>query len=134
MRLTGNRESAEDMTQDTFVKAWQSLDSFKLDSSFSTWIHRIAVNTTLSMLRKVSRRAALAPTDTSIPTTSIAEERLDLDDAIMKLSDRARVVFVLHDIEGYKHREISEQLGIAPGTSKAHLHTARKQLANSLTR
>lgn len=122
------------MVQDTFVKAWQNLVSFNQDSSFSTWIHRIAVNTTLSMIRKRDRRASLEPDHDRTPYVTPADERLDLETAILHLPDRARQVFVLHDIEGYKHREISDKLGIAPGTSKAHLHAARKQLASNLKR
>lgn len=122
------------MTQDSFVKAWQKLGDFNCDSSFATWIHRIAINTTLSYLRKAKRRLSLLPSPTQRVARPMEDQRMDLEDAIVQLPERARLVFVLHDVEGYRHQDIADKLDIAVGTSKAHLHSARKQLVKSLNR
>lgn len=135
LRMTAQRELAEDLTQEAFVRAWERLDSFRGESGFGTWLHRIAVNAVLDHVRKVSRRT-LWEMDTGAGDTVLecavcqADPglRMDLEQAIAGLPDAARLVFVLHDVEGFRHEEIAERAGIAVGTSKAHLHRARRLL------
>ena len=138
-RLSGDSALAEDLCQDTFVKAWTGLASFRGDSAFGTWLHRVAVNAILGQRRWSDRREDLRAEDlNSVETFSAAEPEskptvgLDLERAIGQLPEKARAVFVLHDVEGYRHREISDLTGIAVGTSKAHLHRARKLLREAL--
>lgn len=138
LRMAANTREAETLTQDTFVRAWRHLDSFRGESAFSTWLHRIAVNVVLGAQRSARRREArvrstddLAPYDA--PATHPGPEaRMDLEKSIAALPEQARAVLVLHDIEGYKHAEIGAMMGIAPGTSKAHLHRARTLLKATL--
>lgn len=139
-RLAGNPDLAEELTQDVFVRAWQKLPSFRGESAFSTWLHPLAVNVALSERRSRRRRLArVMPTDDltlfedadNTPTPA-PEAGLDLDKALALLPDGARAVFVLHEVEGYKHEEIAEMTGMAPGTSKAQLHRARRLLREAL--
>lgn len=138
IRMTGNRTEAEILTQDTFVRAWQSLGQFRGDSSFSTWLFRIAVNVVRMAMRTDARRRARitaddAAEDAAAPVTRPRhDEAIDLEGAIAELSPQARAVLVLHEIEGYSHDEIADMLHIAPGTSKAHLHRARRLLRERL--
>jgi len=138
--------------QDTFVRAWERLGTFRGESAFPTWLHRVAVNVMLLQERtrqRRVRRVAIASElvssaragethTTAVPdvTTSAPDIglRLDLETAIARLPDGARRVFVLHDIAGYEHAEIAEQLGIATGTSKSHLFRARRLLRGMLDR
>lgn len=139
LRLCGNASEAEDHTQDAFVQAWKRLHAFRGESSFGTWLHRIAVNTVLAAGRARGRyESRVTTTDDLAPyerATASATPglRMDLDAAIQKLPPGARAVFVLFDIEGYRHEEIATLLGIAEGTSKAHLHHARRLLREALT-
>ena len=134
MRLCGNVSLAEELTQDAFVRAWERLETFRHDSAFSSWLYRLTVNVVLGDMRSRQRRAAkLAEVQSMTGSHPSGQEqspqrRLDLEAAIAQLSDGARRVFVLHDVEGYKHDEIADLMGIEPGTSKAHLHRARKIL------
>jgi RNA polymerase sigma-70 factor (ECF subfamily) len=139
LRMTGDPHLAEELTQESYLIAWQKLAGFRGDSAFSTWLHRVAVNLVLSDRRRQSRRdeqssgepeasRAGAAAATRSPATT-----LDLERAIAGLPERARTVFVLHDVEGYRHREISELAGMAVGTSKAQLSRARGLLRKALT-
>ncbi len=134
LRLAGNRTLAEECTQDAFVRAWESLSRFRGDSSFGTWVHRIAVNTVLERHRTQMRQAAwISHKDDeileSVPAPdSGPEHAMDLDQCIAELPAAARMVFVLFDVEGHSHEEIAEMTGLAVGTSKAHLHRARRML------
>ena len=137
-RLTGNRASAEELTQEAFVRAWERLGTFRGESAFFSWLYRLTVNVVLGE-RRAKRRYALR-----FVTTDDAEEpvqgvvprpsglRMDLEQAIAALPPGAREVFVLHDVEGYKHEEIAGMTGLATGTSKAHLHRARRLLREHL--
>lgn len=138
LRMTANARRAEDLTQRTFVTAWQKLPWFRGDSAFSSWLHRIAVNAFLADHRAEQRRTARvfgsedpaqfeAPTPAAPPGT-----RLDLEQALATLPAQARAVFVLHDVEGWRHDEIAAELGVAVGTTKAQLHRARKLLQEAL--
>ncbi|NOT07788.1 MAG: RNA polymerase sigma factor [Gemmatimonadales bacterium] len=138
LRLAGDGAAAADLTQDVFVRAWQALASFRGESAFSSWLHRLAVNVFLGERRARDRREKrVTPTDdlSHFETTASAPgESLDLERAIAALPERARVVFVLHDVEGYRHEEIGGLLGVAVGTSKAQLFRARRLLREALDR
>ncbi len=140
LRMSRDRSEAEELVQDVFVRVWERLGSFRGDSAFGTWLHRVAVNTVIESLRTKGRwreRQAGAVEAAEIPDASfqrLAGTDLDLERAIASLPPRARMVFVLHDVVGHKHREIAELTGTAVGTCKAHLHRARSLLRNALTR
>jgi RNA polymerase sigma-70 factor (ECF subfamily) len=135
----GDAALAEDMLQEAFIRAWQKLDSFRGESRFGTWLHRLSANVALSdrriRVRRVKHEALL---DEVVERTAIgardvfADKRMDLERAISRLPERARTVLVLFDIEGYRHMEISEMTGMAVGSSKAQLHRARKLLREDL--
>ena len=138
LRMVADPERAEDLTQEAFIRAWKKLRTFRGRSAFSTWLHRLTVNVVLAEIRTRGRRQ-----DEGVDTAelqSIPDPRptdrpgaaLDLERAIATLPSRARTVFVLHDVEGYRHAEIGKLMGIATGTSKAHLHRARQLLREVL--
>ena len=138
LRMTGDPALAEELAQEAFVRAWQKLDSFRGASAFSTWMHRVTVNVVLGHRRSTARRESqLQVVGEDFPGHAAAREAwpaeaIDLERAVASLPDGARTVFVLHDVEGYRHREISDLMGIAVGTSKAQLHRARKMLRKAL--
>ncbi len=140
-RMSGGQHAlAEDLLQEAFVRAWQKLDSFRGDSRFGTWLHRLAVNVALSdrrtRLRQAGKETAL---DEHVDRTAVgspdvyADKQQDLERCIAGLPERARTVLVLYDIEGYRHAEIAELTGMAVGSSKAQLHRARKLLREELS-
>jgi RNA polymerase sigma-70 factor (ECF subfamily) len=138
LRLVGmDRARAEELTQEAFVRAWQKLSSFRHESAFSTWLYRLGVNTALMDLRgrreeaTVDEAALEAAAGGEVPFC--AAERGDLERAVSELPPRARAVLVLHDVEGWKHEEISAELGMAVGSSKAQLHRARGLLRRALS-
>ncbi len=140
LRLAGDGPAAADLTQDVFVRAWEALPSFRGESALGSWLHRLAVNVFLGERRASGRRerrvfgtgepALLERPGESAPPGM----RLDLEQAIGRLPTRARMVFVLHDVEGYQHEEIARMAGIAEGTSKAQLFRARRLLREALER
>ncbi len=135
LRLTGQREAAEDCTQESFVAAWRSLARFELRSRFSTWLHRIAVNTVLARRRGLRLEFEVAEPASGLP--EVADPRgaappLDLERAIAALPDGARHVLVLVGIYGFSHAEAADSLGLAEGTCKAQLHRARGLLSAAL--
>ena len=136
LRMTGNVSEAEDCAQEAFILAWNKLDKFRGDSSFSTWLHRIAVNTVLGRIRKSKREQdriqAVTDTQQDRFETGDTGELRDLAAAVDRLPSGARHVFVLHGVYGYSHDETAGMLGIASGTSKAQMHRARKLLAQQL--
>ncbi|HNP62429.1 MAG TPA: RNA polymerase sigma factor [Woeseiaceae bacterium] len=136
LRMTGNVSEAEDCAQDAFIQAWNKLKLFRGDSAFSTWLHRIAVNSVLGRMRKSKREQEriMAVSDDTPPRleTGDSGELRDLSDAVNQLPEGARNVFVLHAVYGYSHDETGEMLGIATGTSKAQLHRAKRLLAQQL--
>ena len=135
LRILGNPVQAEEATQEVFVKAWKALPRFEGRSAFSTWLHRLAVNVVLDARRAETRRAE-DPLDVAEPTSrSVAapDAALDLERAIATLPAPARTAFVLHDIEGYKHREIADMTGTPEGTWRARLHEARRLLRVQLS-
>jgi RNA polymerase sigma factor (sigma-70 family) len=137
LRLVGmDRARAEELTQEAFIRAWQKLSSFRHESAFSTWLYRLGVNTALMDLR--GRRDEANMDDVALEAAAggdvpfCAAERGDLERAVSALPPRARAVLVLHDVEGWKHEEISAELGMAVGSSKAQLHRARGLLRRAL--
>ena len=138
LRMTADAGRAEDLTQDTFVQAWRNLGSYQGDAQFSTWLHRIAVNTVLTQGRRRGRwfdwlKTMPEASQELVSAADQPESMLDLESAISRLPERARQVFVLVDIEGYTHREAAETLKMAVGTSKAHLFHARSLLKEILS-
>ena len=137
-RLAGDEELARDFTQETFIRAFDRLATFRGDSALGTWLHAIGVSVALNGLRKVKRwRAREAPLDDALTvgtTTRSAEPDLKvrLKAAVDALPEGYRTVFVMHDVEGYTHEEIAQTLGIQPGTSKAQLFRARAKLRVAL--
>lgn len=141
LRLTGDRQRAEELMQDTFVRAWEKLGSFRSESTFGTWLHRVTVNLFLVADRGDRRRLArVEPTEAldDLPAVVLARddpaERIDLERAIAALPEGARMAFVLHEVEGYRHDEIAAMSGIAPATVRAQLHRARRLLMEALNR
>lgn len=139
-RRMAGPDAAEELTQDVFVRAWQKLALFRGESSFATWLHRLAVNVIIERFRTlgVARERFLGdsePVLTVAPAVPTQHEDLsmDLQAAIEQLPEGAQAVFVLHDVEGYKHEEIGEMLDISAGTSKSQLHRARHMLRALLT-
>jgi RNA polymerase sigma-70 factor (ECF subfamily) len=138
LRMTGNATAAEELTQDSFVRAWQKLHLYEPTWSFGSWLYKVAVNVVLSDRRASRRRIRLVTGDdaaapTEDPRAGAAPDAgLDLEKAMAQLPPKARAVFVLHDVEGHRHREIARLTGIAVGTSKAQLHRARRMLREAL--
>jgi len=137
-RLAGS-EHADEITQDVFVRVWQKLQTFRAESQFGSWLYRLAVNVIYGQLRSQgTERRRFSGGEISLDRARArrdsTEIRLDFDVAIERLPDGAREVFVLHDVEGYKHREIAELVGITAGTSKSQLHRARMILRQHLDR
>ena len=135
-RMTAGRD-AEELTQDVFVRVWQKLSSFRGESAFSTWLHRLAANVVIERFRTDATRRQRHVDGDAIFERLPAVQRtgdlsMDLDGALARLPDGAREIFVLHDVEGYKHHEIADLLGISAGTSKAQLHRARMMLRKHL--
>jgi RNA polymerase sigma factor (sigma-70 family) len=138
VRMAGSAE-AEDLTQEVFIRAWSKLGTFKGESQFGTWLHRLAVNHILSRRTVMKRREAWhAPGEGILGRLMARRERassaaIDLEQAIGHLPDRAREVFVMYDVEGFSHEEVAEALGVTVGTSKSQLHRARMLLREQLS-
>ncbi len=136
----GDSSDATELMQDVFIRAWRRLSTFRGDCAFSSWLHRLAVNTMLENARSDNRRIArvLTMDDTSrlagAARSSGVELKMDMEGAIASLPRGARLAFVLHDVEGYQHQEIAEQLSVSVGTVKAQLHRARRLLRERLER
>lgn len=137
-RLAGEDQLAEDWAQEAWVRAFRALPTFRGDSQFTTWLHRIAVNSALHGRRARERRAGReAPLDDSFSTRPQHGDRtvlrLKLEKAMERLPEGMRKVLVLHDVEGYTHEEIGEMLGVNPGTCKSQLFKARARMRSLLT-
>jgi RNA polymerase sigma-70 factor, ECF subfamily len=135
-RMTAGRD-ADELTQDVFVRVWQKLGTFRGEASFTTWLHRLTVNVVIERFRTDQARRARLLDGESIFETMAApgvtrDVGMDFEAALERLPDGAREIFVLHDVEGYKHQEIASLLDISPGTSKAQLHRARMMLRKHL--
>jgi RNA polymerase sigma-70 factor (ECF subfamily) len=140
LRIVASREQAEEVTQQALIRTWEMLGSYRGESPLSAWIHRIAVNAALDYLRarnRLSKRVEFTDNLEEFEKPDLSsprENQMDMEQALATMPPQARAVVVLHDIEGYSHNEISGMLGIAAGTSKAHLHAARRLLKEELGR
>lgn len=146
LRMLGNVAEAEDLTQEAFLQLYRKIGTFRGDSAFSTWLHRLAVNVVLMHLRKkglpqVSLEETLEPSQEDGPRKDIGArdltltgsiDRVTLERAVENLPPGYRLVFVLHDVEGYEHNEIAEMLDCSIGNSKSQLHKARMKLRDLL--
>jgi len=138
LRMTSDRERAADLTQDAFVRAWQKLRSFRGDSRFLTWLHRLAVNLVIGEFRSRGRWDASEVgidaywADAESAVDSDPSAGLDLERAIAGLPPQARAVYLLHDVVVYRLREFAAMIGVAEGTSKAHLDRARRLVREAL--
>jgi len=136
-RMLGSHE-ADEVTQDVFVRTWQKLGTFRGDAAFTTWLHRLAVNVVIERRRSYAiQRERISDDELAIERAAVTPPRrgdlaVDFEQALASLPDGAREVFVLHDVEGYKHREIAVLLDITSGTSKRQLHRARLLLRKRL--
>jgi len=138
LRMLSEPSRAEEVTQDVFVRAWEKIPSFQFRSGFGTWLHRLGVNVVLGDIRSVKRRVSrVTPTDdleafeTEV-REAMPETKMDLECAIGGLPPGARQVLILHDIEGYRYREIAEITGTAEGTVKSQLNRARRLVREAL--
>jgi len=148
LRMAGERSAAEDLTQETFLTIFRKIHSFRGESAFSTWLHRVTVNTVLMRFRKNPPAADSLdepndPEEDDCRTVQMGEEdlglrgaldRVVLDRALGRLAPGCRQMFVLHDVEGYRHDEIAEIVGCSVGNSKSQLHKARMRLREILRR
>ena len=143
LRMTQNVTEAEDLTQDVFVQLYRNVGSFRGESAFTTWLHRLTTNLVLMHFRKMRGRREQtteegvlpeAPTvgGGTSPQAPALIDRVALNNALARLPPGYRAVFVLHDIEGYEHEEVARLLGCAAGTSKSQLHKARARLRQLL--
>lgn len=138
LRMTANTAEAEDLTQEVFIKLYSEAGSFRGESAFTTWLHRLTVNVVLMYFRKHKRRFERPTADTEVPDLAVPGterpgctpvlDRVELDRALTGLPPGYRMIFVLFEVEGYTHEEIALILGCAAGTSKSQLHKARKKL------
>jgi len=146
LRMTGNTAEAEDLTQEAFLQLYRKIGTFRGESAFSTWLHRMSVNVVLMHLRKkglpqVSLDEVLEPLHEDGPKRDIGArdnvlagsiDRVNLERAVESLPQGYRIVFVLHDVEGYEHNEIAEMMECSIGNSKSQLHKARLKLRDML--
>jgi RNA polymerase sigma-70 factor (ECF subfamily) len=144
--MVGNVAEAEDLAQEAFLQLHRKISTFRGDSAFSTWLHRLAINVVLMRLRKkglslISLDEAMEPAQEERPGRSFGSadvnlsgsiDRLALERAIAHLPAGYRLIFVLHDIEGYEHNEIASMLDCSTGNSKSQLHKARLKLRDAL--
>ena len=144
LRMTQNVSEAEDLAQEVFIQLFRKIGSFRGESAFTTWLHRLTVNQVLMHFRKRSVRDEKTTEEGETPDQAVlgtenpgrmhVVDRIALDNAIAQLPNGYRTVFVLHDVEGYEHEEIGRMLGCAVGTSKSQLHKARMKLRGLLKR
>lgn len=137
LRLTADRTLAEDATQEVFIQLWRKLDNFDGKSRFTTWLHSVTVNITISYMRKqkgwLQRMFNIEEAGLHEQTESASVDSIDLDYYIKRLPERARFVFVLHAVEGYRHDDIAVMLNMAVGSSKAQFHRAKQLLTEWMT-
>ena len=142
LRMTQNPAEAEDLTQEAFIQLFRKIGSFRGESAFTTWLHRLTVNQCLMHFRKRSVKLERTTEEgetpvqvvrgTENPNSMPVLDRIALDNALEQLPPGYRTVFVLHDVEGHEHEEIAKILGVAVGTSKSQLHKARMKLRGIL--
>ena len=142
LRMTSNTAEAEDLTQEVFIQLFRKTGSFRGESAFTTWLHRLTVNQVLMHFRKRGVKMEQTTDDgetpiqivkgTENPNAMPVVDRIALDKAISQLPPGYRTVFILHDIEGHEHEEIARMIGVSVGTSKSQLHKARMKLRGLL--
>ena len=142
LRMTGNVSEAEDLSQEVFIQLFRKIGSFRGESAFTTWLHRLTVNQVLMHFRKRGVKMEQTTDDgetpiqivkgTENPNAMPVVDRIALDKAIAQLPPGYKMVFTLHDIEGHEHEEIARMLGCSVGTSKSQLHKARMKLRGLL--
>jgi RNA polymerase sigma-70 factor (ECF subfamily) len=146
LRMVGNTAEAEDLAQEAFLQLFRKIGTFRGESAFSTWLHRLSVNVVLMHLRKkglneVSLDEMMEPQQEDGPKKDIGArdnvlagsiDRVNLERCVESLPPGYRIIFVLHDIEGYEHNEIAEMMGCSIGNSKSQLHKARMKLRDLL--
>jgi RNA polymerase sigma-70 factor (ECF subfamily) len=138
-RMTGDATQAEDLTQDTFIRAFDRLDGYRGESAFAGWLHRVATSIILTALQKRKRLQSvesLREDMADLPREGKAEDpdlRRTIDRAVSGLEDNQRLVFVMHEMEGYSHQEIAAAMGTPVGTAKARLSRARQKLRDILS-
>ncbi len=142
LRMTNSQTEAEDLTQEVFIQLFRKIGSFRGDSAFSTWLHRLTVNQVLMHFRRRSVKNEKTSEDGEMPEQTVSGtenprkmpvlDRIALKKAISELPPGYRNVFVLHDVEGYEHEEVARLLKISVGTSKSQLHKARLKLRGLL--
>jgi len=144
LRMTGSQTEAEDLTQEVFIQLFRKIGSFRGDSAFSTWLHRLTVNQVLMHFRRRSYKNEKTSEDGEMPEQMVhgtanpnrmpVVDRIALKNAIAELPNGYRNVFLLHDVEGFEHEEVARHLGISVGTSKSQLHKARLKLRGLLAK
>jgi len=144
LRMTGSQTEAEDLTQEVFIQLFRKVGSFRGDSAFSTWLHRLTVNQVLMHFRRRSYKNEKTSEDGEMPEQTVhgtanpnrmpVVDRIALKKAISELPNGYRNVFLLHDVEGFEHEEVARHLGISVGTSKSQLHKARLKLRTLLVK
>ena len=144
LRMTNNVTEAEDLTQEAFIQLFRKAGSFRGDSAFTTWFHRLVVNQVLMHFRKRSVKNEKTTDDGEMPEHVVVQpklkanlpilNRIDINNAVAALPPGYRSVFILHDMEGFEHSEVARILGISVGTSKSQLHKARLKLRGMLVR
>jgi RNA polymerase sigma-70 factor (ECF subfamily) len=144
LRMSRNTAEAEDLTQEVFLQLFRKVSTFRGDSAFSTWLHRVAVNVVLMHLRKKSLPIAPEPLDSqpqdrarneigiTDETLAVSIDRIVLERSVNSLPPGYRVVFLLHDVQGYEHKEIAQMMRCSVGNSKSQLHKARLKLRSHL--
>ena len=138
LRMTGSQTEAEDLTQEVFIQLFRKIGSFRGDSAFSTWLHRLTVNQVLMYFRRRSVKNEKVSDDGEMPEQMVhgsanpnrmqVVDRIAIKNAVAQLPNGYKSVFMLHDVEGYEHEEVARRLGISIGTSKSQLHKARLKL------
>jgi RNA polymerase sigma-70 factor, ECF subfamily len=137
-RRMASPDDADELTQDVFVRVWEKLGTFRGEAAFATWLHRVAVNVILGHRKTAAiRRERFLDDDAEVETAAVGPRpighAIDVAAALARLPEGARKVFVLHDVEGFRHEEIADLLGVTAGTSKSQLHRARMLLRARLT-
>ena len=142
LRMTGNVSEAEDLAQEVFIQLFRKIGSFRGESAFTTWLHRLTVNQVLMHFRRRSVKNEKVSDDGEMPEQTVhgtanpnkmpVVDRIALKNAIGELPNGYRNVFILHDVEGYEHEEVARMMGISVGTSKSQLHKARLKLRGLL--
>jgi RNA polymerase sigma-70 factor (ECF subfamily) len=139
LRMVGDSVEAQELVQDVFVRAWERRDSFRAESAFGTWLHRLAVNVVLERFRSDKRRSAHVSLEPDLSESNAEarggsfDDQMDIEQSLSRLPRGARVAFVLHHIEGYSYEEIAELTHLAAGTIRAHVFHARQLLMRMLS-